>query len=73
MKLTFTDECNTILVAKEEEIECHSCKNKELYNLHYCEQEKKLYCFSCLVHNKGCQSYTDHEDFKIKEVQIHGN
>lgn len=85
MHLEITEEGEKVLtISNEKELLCSSinCNEIEWNKLHYCEQDKKLYCRNCLITDlrdgKGCTARynkelltpKEHNDWKITMVKV---
>jgi len=56
---------NTLVIGVNEEENCCICKEKK-ENMYYCEVNKKIYCFNCLIPGHGRAEHTDYFIHKVK-------
>ena len=66
MKLIVSEDGQSTLTCQESEFKCRICTVEK--NLYYCEQNKKVYCNTCIKTRRACTSIRDHEDIKINRV-----
>jgi len=70
MKFEETQEGKRIIYCEEEELKCSVCGRKDTEYLYFCEQNRCLYCSSCLSHGKACQNNQNHVDHKIDRFEV---
>ena len=69
------DEKTRVLYAEEADLGCNVCGNMDWKKWHWCEQDKKIYCYDCAsTIKKGCRiksmAWSEHNDWVITRVQI---
>ena len=70
MRLEINSRGERTVVCMGNEAKCHSCGEEDILKLHFCEQDKELYCIYCLIHGRGCKSYETHLDYKLDKIEI---
>ena len=69
MRLAISEKGERTVICKDCETQCW-CGQDKVIELYFCEQDKKLYCYTCISKRRACIIHIPHQDWRVDQIRV---